>query len=212
MLHDAPVIRAISKALTKRFASNTSLQPPLVCDPVCVSTSGHGLLQPEAVDVLIQELFPITTLLTPNRSEAELLLSRKSLPSTIESLEDMLRAAKDLLSIGPKAVLLKGGHITASPADVERIELSHPDVKVIRDGLLAQNMEILQIVEGDAMTQSLVVDVLQEHNSTVLFVRPRVDSTSTHGTGCTLSAALVCALSRGANRWYRSTIYFGSNN
>ncbi|KAJ3487101.1 hypothetical protein NLI96_g3767 [Meripilus lineatus] len=199
MLHDAPVIRAISKALTKRFASNTSLQPPLVCDPVCVSTSGHGLLQPEAVDVLIQELFPITTLLTPNRSEAELLLSRKSLPSTIESLEDMLRAAKDLLSIGPKAVLLKGGHITASPADVERIELSHPDVKVIRDGLLAQNMEILQIVEGDAMTQSLVVDVLQEHNSTVLFVRPRVDSTSTHGTGCTLSAALVCALSRGAN-------------
>lgn len=196
MLYDAPVIRAISRAFTTRFGKES---PPLVCDPVCVSTSGHALLRPQALDVLIEELFPLTTLVTPNKAEAELLLSRRNLPSKIESLESMLSAAKDLLSLGPRAVLLKGGHVTASIADVERAERTHTDVRVIRDGLLGANMEILQIVEQEAVEQLLVVDVLQDSETCVLFVRPRVESTSTHGTGCTLSAALVCALSRGAN-------------
>lgn len=194
MLFDANAIRAIVKTLKAHFGEKP--MPPLVCDPVCVSTSGHALLKPDAVEVMISELLPLAALVTPNKSEAELILSCRSLPSAIDSLEDMLTAAKNILQLGPKAVLVKGGHLTATTRDVEKIAAKYPDVRIVRDGVYAENMEILQISEQPPSSQ-LVVDVLQDASGTVMYLHSRVDSMSTHGTGCTLSAAIVCALSRG---------------
>lgn len=196
MLHDADIAHAIVETLKEHHNATTL---PIVVDPVCVSTSGHTLLQPEAVATMVSELFPLAALITPNKSEAELLLAYCGSPLRLERVEDMLPAAKQLLSTGCKAVLLKGGHITATLDEVQTISTSHPDVKVVRGGLLGENMEILRIAEEDALPQKLVVDVLQEANSTTLFVRPRIESKSTHGTGCTLSSALACALARGDN-------------
>ena len=89
MLFDDSNIRAIAKTLKAFYISGKTL-PPLVCDPVCVSTSGHTLLQPEALDVLISELFPLTFLLTPNKSEAELILSARGIDNAeITNLEGM---------------------------------------------------------------------------------------------------------------------------
>ena len=117
----------------------------------------------------------------------------------------MLTASKDLLSLGPAAVLLKGGHLVVSIDDVSRVSAQRPDILIIRDGLLGENMEILQIAEEDLEAKPLVVDVLATADSLALFVRPRVETTSTHGTGCTLSAALTCAFSRGKNGQFLST-------
>ncbi|KAJ6567153.1 Phosphomethylpyrimidine kinase-domain-containing protein [Mycena capillaripes] len=190
MLFDIENTRAVVRALKKHYSGRT--MPPLVCDPVCVSTSGHTLLAPEALEVMIKELFPLTTLITPNKSEGELLLSHP-----IDSLEDMLTAARDLLLCGPHAVLLKGGHMTATFADTDSLAREHPDVYVVRDGLYGDNMEILAINAPEPGT--LVVDILCETDGpTTVLVRPRIDSTSTHGTGCTLSAALASALAGGA--------------
>lgn len=197
MLYDAANTRAVAKTLRAFYADGNV--PPLVCDPVCVSTSGHTLLHPDAIEVLISDLFPIAALITPNKSEAELLLSRHDKQTQIKVLEDMLTASKDLLSLGPAAVLLKGGHLIASISDVDRVSAQRSDILIIRDGLLGENMEILQIAEEDLGAKPLVVDVLATADSLTLFVRPRVETTSTHGTGCTLSAALTCALSRGKN-------------
>lgn len=198
MLFDASNTRAVADVLRTHYANTT--MPPLVCDPVCVSTSGHTLLQPEAIEVMISELFPLTALITPNKSEAELLLSHQNLPCKIENLEDMLVAAKNLSTFAPKSILLKGGHITTSMLDVRRVSKSHPDLHIVEDGVLGQNTEILQIIEEDSSAQPLVVDVLYEpEGKTTLFLRPRVDSKNTHGTGCTLSAALACELGRGLN-------------
>ncbi|KZT11149.1 uncharacterized protein LAESUDRAFT_720340 [Laetiporus sulphureus 93-53] len=194
MLCDAGITHTIAETLKAHYGASA---PPLVCDPVCVSTSGHTLLQRGAVEIVISELFPLATVITPNKSEAELLLSHRGLPSRVESLEDMLIASRNLLSLGPKAVLLKGGHVTTCLADVGRISVSHPHVRVIRDGLIDENMEILQIAEQDPALFVLVVDVLQECDSITMFIRPRVESKSTHGTGCTLSSALASALARG---------------
>ncbi len=197
MLFDAESIRAVVRTLKAHYTGKSL--PPLVCDPVCVSTSGHTLLHPDAVEVMISELFPLTSLITPNKSEAELLLSCRDLPSTIASLEDMLVAAKNLLKLGPRAVLLKGGHLTATLQDVERAKARFPEIRVVSDGLYAENMEILQVTTNDsaAHPRLLVVDVLHDLSGTVLYLHPRIESTSTHGTGCTLSAAIVCCLSRG---------------
>ena len=194
MLFDSNAIQAITRTLRDHYGTNV---PNLVCDPVCVSTSGHTLLQPEAVEDMVKELFPLATLITPNKSEAELILSMRNLPSTIANLSDMLTASEALLTLGPKAVLLKGGHITSSMQDVAQIVSKDSKLTIIRDGLLDENMEILQIAEEDLSSRPLVVDVLRDQDAVTLFIRPRIDSTSTHGTGCTLSAAIVCALGRG---------------
>ncbi|KAJ7611751.1 Phosphomethylpyrimidine kinase-domain-containing protein [Roridomyces roridus] len=189
MLFNADNTRATVEALKTHFSGRT--MPPLVCDPVCVSTSGHSLLAPEAIQVLIHELLPLTTLITPNKSEAELLLSR-----SITSLEDMLEATKDLIRLGPKAVLLKGGHITAKLSDLGRLLSAHPEARVVRDGMYGDKMEILAV--NGPQFEYLVVDVLREADDSVtVLARPRIDSSSTHGTGCTLSAALASALADG---------------
>jgi len=198
MLFDKDNAKAVAQMLKGYFDAKGRI--PLVCDPVCVSTSGHVLLQTEAVDTIINELFPLSDLITPNRAEAELLLRQRDLPSQIASLEDMISAARRLRTLGPQAVLLKGGHFALSLADVTNF--ASEDVQVIRDGLLDEKSNILRIHGGNERDiDSIVVDVLCASDSRVtLFTRPKLESTSTHGTGCTLSAALACQLARGTPR------------
>ncbi|KAI0689826.1 Phosphomethylpyrimidine kinase-domain-containing protein [Cytidiella melzeri] len=197
MLFDAASIRAVVGILKSQYPGGSESMPPLVCDPVCVSTSGHTLLQSDALDVLVTELFPFTFLLTPNKAEAELILSARGLDgSTITNVEGMLVAARKLLTLGPTNVLLKGGHLTVSYDDVARLKAARPDLRIVSNGLYDENLEILQIAEDDYAGRDIVVDVLQGTEGPTLFLRPRINSKSTHGTGCTLSAALSCELSR----------------
>lgn len=196
MLYDSANTRAVVKALKAHYQGSSL--PPLICDPVCVSTSGHTLLEPQAIQAMIEDLFPMAWLITPNKSEAELLLSHGGSPTSIKSVEDMLVAAKDLMAFGSRAVLLKGGHLIATIEDVRRVSRDNPDIVVIQYGLYDDNMEILQASEADITTVKLVVDVLhQAGRSATLYIRPRIDTTNTHGTGCTLSAALACEAARG---------------
>ncbi|KIY68605.1 hypothetical protein CYLTODRAFT_395117 [Cylindrobasidium torrendii FP15055 ss-10] len=200
MLFDASLTRIVVETLRSHYGGSEKM-PPLVCDPVCVATSGDSLLNPDATDVLIKELFPLAALITPNKSEAELLLSQgaTSYP-TIQTLDDMLTALTSLLSFGCGAVLLKGGHLVSTSGEVHAFAASRADVVSVQyDGCpLGENMEILQI--GKQLdTMQVVVDMFQDRQSAnvTLFVRPRIESESTHGTGCTLSAAIASGLALG---------------
>lgn len=194
MLHDTDVILAIMQTLKGHYTGTK--MPPIVCDPVCVSTSGHTLLQPGAIGALINDVFPISTLITPNKAEAELLVSSKYPGFTISSLEGMITAATRLAEYG-SACLVKGGHITASLQDVERVIKTNPQVSVVKDELLEENMEILQVGDDGLRSPRLVVDVLDLGGDLTLFVRPFIVSENTHGTGCTLSSAIASGLGRG---------------
>lgn len=194
MLHDTDVILAIVQTLKGHYTG--AKLPPIVCDPVCVSTSGHTLLQPGAIGALISNVFPISTLITPNKAEAELLVSTKYPGFTISSLEDMITAATRLVGHG-SACLVKGGHTTASFQDIERIIKTYPQVSIVKDELLEENMEILQVGDDGLRTPRLVVDVLDLGEDLTLFVRPFIVSENTHGTGCTLSSAIASELGRG---------------
>ena len=197
MLYDGPTIRTIASTLKEYHREKPLL---LVCDPVCVSTSGYNLLATGAMESLIEEILPLATLITPNKSEAQLILKRKV---TILSLADMVSASEELLTLGSKAVLLKGGHVTTTMGEIRELLGTNPAISVYNYGLLDENMNILQVglSEEDRVSQ-LVVDVLQdscgrEKMETSIFIRPRIKSTNTHGTGCTLSAAIVCGLASG---------------
>lgn len=148
MLFSAPIIEGVAEVLAKQDF-------PLVIDPVSVSTSGHALLQQDAVDALIEKILPLATVVTPNKPEAEMLAGMSILTD-----DDVAEAVKRILAMGPKAVLLKGGHF-------------HEDKEDLVDWLG---------VPG-AAPQAL-------HHV-------RINTPNTHGTGCTLSAAITTFLAHG---------------
>jgi hydroxymethylpyrimidine/phosphomethylpyrimidine kinase len=85
----------------------------LVVDPVMVAKSGDPLLQPEAVTTLSTALLPLAEVVTPNLYEAEVLTGQR-----IETLDDMRTAAQAIYALGPRHVVVKGGHRAADPVDV----------------------------------------------------------------------------------------------
>ena len=101
MLHDAPVIETVTAVLAER-APNV----PLVLDPVMVAKGGAPLIQTDAIETLKRRLIPRAAVLTPNLPEAEILCGQ-----TIGDLAAMREAARALLGLGCRAVLLKGGHL-----------------------------------------------------------------------------------------------------
>ncbi|SDQ36839.1 bifunctional hydroxymethylpyrimidine kinase/phosphomethylpyrimidine kinase [Quadrisphaera sp. DSM 44207] len=101
MLATAEVVRAVAQVLRARDVG------ALVVDPVMVATSGDRLLDAGAVDAVREELLPLADVLTPNAPEAAVLLERAPAASTDELLEQ----AHALRALGPRAVLLKGGHL-----------------------------------------------------------------------------------------------------
>ena len=101
MLSRPEVIETVAAGLERHGVTK------LVLDPVMVAKSGAHLLAPEAVDALRERLLPLATLVTPNLPEAAVLL-------TEDPLEDeaaMAAVSERLLALGPKWVLLKGGHL-----------------------------------------------------------------------------------------------------
>jgi len=146
MLSSAPIIEAVAEAVRDLEVPN------LVCDPVFVSKHGDTLLQLSAVDALRDLLLPFATVITPNVPEAEGLLGRKV--DTREPDED---AARELVALGPRWVLLKGGHLTSADA----------------------------------------VDLLTDGTQMIRITAPRIPTKHTHGTGCTLAAAIAAGLAKG---------------
>lgn len=126
---------------------------PCVVDPVMVATSGTSLADDGVIETLKMSLFPGAALITPNFPEAERLTG-----SALETGDDLLRAGTRLLSLGPKAVLIKGGH-------------------------------------GGSNT---VTDLLFTPDAEPrAYIAKRIDAPHTHGTGCTLAAAIACGLGEG---------------
>lgn len=107
MLPTADVVRAVARGL-RRFEAKH-----MVLDPVMVSTSGAALSEDSAVRALVEELFPLAEVVTPNIPEAEVLSGL-----SITSKDDMLAATYAIQRLGAAAVLIKGGHLTHDADDV----------------------------------------------------------------------------------------------
>ena len=146
MLGNAEVIRAVASSIAAHDIS------PVVVDPVLVTSHGEVLLEKDAVEVLCALLLPVSQIVTPNLPEAEAMLGHP-----VEGIEGMMAAAEEIARFGPRAVLLKGGHMQGPDST---------DVMWL-DGEL-------HLLEG-----------------------PRIPRRNTHGTGCTLSAAICAELALG---------------
>ncbi|WP_266156647.1 bifunctional hydroxymethylpyrimidine kinase/phosphomethylpyrimidine kinase, partial [Dyella silvatica] len=121
MLGNAATVRLIARDLHRRKPAW------LVVDPVMIATSGARLLTTDAVDAMIYQLLPLADIVTPNIPEAEALLGR-----SIHSAKEFDQAGEAMRALGPRAVLLKGGHAEGHVV-VDRfydergmLELRHP--------------------------------------------------------------------------------------
>ena len=146
MLANAGIIGAVARVL------RVSRVGPLIVDPVMVAKSGDRLLDADALEALTRDLLPLAALVTPNLPEAEVLTGMP-----VRTLEEQREAARRIVGLGARAVVVKGGH--------------------------AETAEIVDVLfDGQAFTE---------------FRAERVPGTSTHGTGCTFSAAIAAQLALG---------------
>jgi hydroxymethylpyrimidine/phosphomethylpyrimidine kinase len=107
MLASAPIIEAVAAAIAAHRIGN------LVVDPVMIAKGGARLLREDAVEALRTWLLPLAAVLTPNLPEVEVLLRRR-----VVTLAERRQAARDLLTLGPRAVVVKGGHAKGDAVDV----------------------------------------------------------------------------------------------
>ena len=145
MVYSAAAVHVIAEKLMQYHAMR------VIIDPVLVSTSGRILLQDDARDALVEELFPLAELITPNLDEEHILHMQ--------------------LCCVQGAVLVKGGHASASPDDI-----------------LFPSGKLLEKYNG--------ADCCGIPGA-VCFSGTRIGNPNTHGTGCTLSSAIACGRAQG---------------
>ncbi|HXG05294.1 MAG TPA: bifunctional hydroxymethylpyrimidine kinase/phosphomethylpyrimidine kinase [Candidatus Binatia bacterium] len=107
MLSTAAIVETVAERLRHWRAG------PVVVDPVMIAKSGDPLLEADARAALVRAMLPLADLVTPNLPEAAALADRP-----VETEADMEEAARRILALGPRAVLVKGGHLKESATDV----------------------------------------------------------------------------------------------
>lgn len=107
MLHNSEIIRTVAARLRAHHADN------IVLDPVMISSSGHDLLRPDAAKALVEEIFPLCTLVTPNLAEAAALSGLH-----IANKAQMEQAAQQIAAMTQGSVLVKGGHLSDCADDL----------------------------------------------------------------------------------------------
>ncbi|MDA1227464.1 MAG: bifunctional hydroxymethylpyrimidine kinase/phosphomethylpyrimidine kinase [SAR202 cluster bacterium Casp-Chloro-G4] len=145
MLSSSDIIRVVAEKIKEHNLTN------VVVDPVMIAKGGDRLLQEEAVDAMRRILLRMAFVITPNAPEAAVLVNRP-----VENLDDARWAAKELVIMGAKAAVVKGGHLDGPPTDI-----------------------------------------LYDGNEFRAFTAQRIESTSTHGTGCTFASAIAANLAKG---------------
>ena len=147
MLYSRPIVDRVARILKEYRIRH------YVLDPVMVSTSGDALIEPDTVRDIVEKLFPLAELITPNIPETALISGTR-----ITSEAQFSEAAEKIAALGPQALLLKAGHLS-----------------------------------GDTLT-----DYLFDYSSgqTRRFSFPRIDTVNSHGTGCSLSAAITAYLAQ----------------
>lgn len=100
MVHSVELVTVIAEVLI-----NYPLIP-VVFDPVMIATSGHRLIEEDTIAAIVEKLFPLAKVITPNMDEAALLAGIQ-----VSTVDDMYEAAAQIMSLGCESLLLKGGHL-----------------------------------------------------------------------------------------------------
>ncbi len=126
MLGDREIVEVVSQLLPQDI--------PIVVDPVICSTSGYQLLSTNAIEILKQDLLPKSVIVTPNIHEAEILTGYK-----ITDTRDSIEAGREILKLGPKSVLIKGGHLIQNGKLSDILILNNTEYIFTNDAISTNN-------------------------------------------------------------------------
>lgn len=173
MLASTPIIRTVVEFLEQNPVQN------LVVDPVMVAKGGHPLILDDAIQTVKERLLPVADVLTPNVPEAEVLCG-----FGLDTWASYHEAARILADMGVKTVVLKGGHMQRG----------------VESGFIRELGNVLSFDNfGGDNPCDISVDLVLSSGKWTYFCTPRVESSKTHGTGCTFASAITSLLARGAS-------------
>ncbi|MBT2765368.1 bifunctional hydroxymethylpyrimidine kinase/phosphomethylpyrimidine kinase [Paenibacillus sp. ISL-20] len=208
MLFNAEIIRLVADRI-RAFGWGK-----VVVDPVMIAKGGAELLQSEAVQAVREHLLPLALIVTPNIPEAEVLAGMY-----IRTMEDRKEAARRIHALGPKIIVIKGGHDegmlgTGEGDDYERGR--GPDIAAdTQQEALPQSESTYgqtriaipagelrgprpSIFMDDVNPDSPpVMDLVYDGTAFTELYGKRIHTVHTHGTGCTFSAAITAGLAKG---------------
>lgn len=167
MLPTREIIEEVARLITMGELKN------VVVDPVIRSTSGFDLIDNIALAALIELLFPLADVITPNIPEAERIAG-----FAIKSNADIARAAETMRSMGARNVLIKGGHLETADRGLRIADRRTDD-------------------DGHGPTGRMATDYLYIGTELSILEAEYIETTATHGTGCTLAAAIAANLALG---------------
>lgn len=176
MLPTREIIEEVARLVKENDLKN------FVVDPVVRSTSGFDLIDDEALRVLIEKLFPLADVITPNIPEAERIAQMK-----IENVEDIRKAAKLMQSFGAKNVLIKGGHIPILDFGFSILDFEYK----------SNDAELNDEDQSPKTEDRKAIDFMFAGEKEFTFSAEFIETTATHGTGCTLAAAITANLANG---------------
>lgn len=169
MLPTLEVIVETARLIRERELKN------IVVDPVVRSTSGFDLIDNAALKALIENLFPLADIVTPNVPETERITG-----IAIESEADIVEAARLMREFGARNVLIKGGHLGIAGLGFR----------------IAKSSELNSSGES-RQNNRVAADFLFLEGEMKRLEAPFIETTATHGTGCTLAAAIAANLALG---------------
>lgn len=165
MLSTAEIIDCVTDVLSRK-----AKKIPVILDTVMVSTSGHLLLEQNAVSALKSKLLKGAFLATPNIDEAEVLAQMP-----IKNIEDMKRAALKIKALGAQNVLIKGGHLPAQKNVITNILL------------IGKPLNLKGVKASD------------KNNNFFAISNKKIAAKKLHGTGCALASAIACNIAKKMN-------------
>lgn len=188
MLPTREVIEEVARLVAENNLEN------FVVDPVVRSTSGFDLIDDEALEALIEKLFPLSTVITPNIPEAERIARMK-----IENVQDIRRAAEIMQNYGAKAVLIKGGHLPIADFGfgIADLEEESSVVKSANEDRRPETED--RKIEGQRTKDEdrKAIDFMFVGEQEFTFSADFIETNATHGTGCTFAAAITANLANG---------------
>ena len=169
MLGSLEILETVIHSLKNSLQNPTIKIPPpsIVLDPVLISSSGKPLLEPTALPVFINKLLPLVTLITPNIPEVNALLKKTDNSPFKGEEKEIPEMAQALLNLNVNAAVIKGGHT----------------VEALATDYLVQH--------GSSRTDQTKKLDIQAYST------ERVNTTNTHGTGCTYASAIATELAKG---------------
>ena len=198
----------IAELVYKNLLKFVEQKIPIILDPVMIATSKDRLLKENAIEFLKNKLSSLSTIITPNIDEAEILSEMK-----IKNVDDMIEAGKKIRQLNAKSVLIKGGHLEVNlEGDLAR------SLEVNLNNDLAENLQknsnidhsinleknSKNFTKNSASNQDFdhhkIYNILIDQADQVhVITNDRLDLGNIHGTGCSLASTISANIAKQIN-------------